>query len=521
MLPALLLLGGLVGCRAQDDRKTLQSSVTRLEQRLTKMDEYLKSLQAEKAQQTADQQKTLQDREAELVRLRQVVAEHERAAKDRAVAQERERAEWKAAVAQQKESLAAEQGKLKKQLDEERARLAERGDADRKKLQAEIEALRDHQRRAEAQAAELQDRARAQERRSAEAERAARAVAEHHAQELEQRSAAQAQERKALEARARDLEQAQKAERDSDRGSLLEKLISERREVEKLRAAVQDDIARARARDGDRARQSDEGVDRLRAENQGLRDKLAAMERELLKAKAGAFAVRATDRPADRGQDQPGPMRGAQRTAPAPTAAAAPMPPPHAAPGGGGTIVVNNEKGEVHIHIHGGSPTVVTHGNAPRVDGGPGKQPKVAPPAPKKKAKAHGDEDEDENEDDDDGDDPKPKARQQTKRAAMFRLLSPGEGEAIEVAPLRLRGQQPFEIELRELPLEEVGKRLESLQLKLDQLGEKKAKGETKPKAPKKDAAKAKDEPQPKERRINDEDAAPIAHFVQLLLGAF
>ena len=42
-VPMSLLLLGLVGCRAQEERKALQNSVTRLEQRLNKLDEALRA----------------------------------------------------------------------------------------------------------------------------------------------------------------------------------------------------------------------------------------------------------------------------------------------------------------------------------------------------------------------------------------------------------------------------------------------------------------------------------------------
>jgi hypothetical protein len=305
VLPALVLMSSLIGCRAQEDRKTLQNSVTRLEQRLVRMDEYLKSLQQGEADKRAQHERQAQERDAELQQLRELLAQHERQAKDRAQAAERQTVEMDRQRAKVQEQFAKERAAAEKQLADERTQLQRQVESERAALREEVRKARQAAEQAEVRSRELAERQRA------------------------------------------ELQRAQ--ERQGDRDGVVEKLAAERREVEKLRAAVQQDVLRAReaaahteraavakAAEGGvaaerRARVQAEETERLRVQNERLKNRLADLERELA-ARAAAHGHAEAALPA----------------------AAAP-----------GSIVVNNEDGQVHFHFHGPTPHVVMPKAAP------------------------------------------------------------------------------------------------------------------------------------------------------------
>ena len=71
--PLIAILVSLAGCRAQSERRSLQNSVTRLEQRLKNLDTYLESLKKGQKEQTTQQASALQDKEREAQKLRNVI----------------------------------------------------------------------------------------------------------------------------------------------------------------------------------------------------------------------------------------------------------------------------------------------------------------------------------------------------------------------------------------------------------------------------------------------------------------
>lgn len=296
VLPAVLLLGCLIGCRAQEDRKNLQNSVTRLEQRLQRMDEYLRSLQQGEVDQRQAQERLAGEREAEVRNLREQLARLELESKARQAAQERAMVELERQRAQIKDQTARQLADVERQFAEERARLLQQLEAERAALRAEV-----------------------QQAHQAAADEVRRATEEH-------------QERLRAELGRRQIEH----------GGLFERLAAERREVEELRASVQQEVARVREATVAAERRShaqQEELQGLRVQNERLRRHAADLERELAHLR-----------------------QEVQRRE-----ASAPTPSPGPAPAGSehGAIIVNNAKGEVHIHIHGQTPQL---------------QPRTAPP---------------------------------------------------------------------------------------------------------------------------------------------
>ncbi len=524
VLSTLVILSGLVGCRAQEDRKNLQNSVTRLEQRLANMDDYLKSLQAGQQKQKEEQSRAQASRDEELHRLQKLLAEHERMAKEHKDKAERQRAEFERAVAQQKEAMAAEMARVKDQLNAERQQMRAHVAEEQKRVEAHaLQAkaaekdtaarMRAEMEKANANVRQNAEKARADMEKASQvaAQRMENALNDAHRQRDEARQLAE-RARHEAEQMKKQLGDSKAASKDhgNDRAALLEGLSNERREISKLRAQVMDDLKAAKSR----GEQGDE-LEKLRAENARLKDRISRFEAEHARLKAAAAA--------DAEKKKMPPMLAAPvaarrvaamtsdlllpPVAPAHSAPATPAPTPahgHAP----GTIIINNEDGEVHIHIHGGSPHVVTNSNKPSVSSATpsaakkpmilslddvkvvGAEPKVRaralPPAvvevetarkvPKAKAKK---------DDDDDGDDENDKPRAKNVKV-MFAPL-----KASDKAPATVEGFDVFG-------------------------APPKKKTESKPVKP-----PARTEEKPKERRINDEDAPPIDSLIQVLLSAF
>ena len=69
LTPLIVLVCGLGGCRAQEERRELQNSVTRLEQRLKSMDQYLKELQQSQGEQQNQRATAVRDKQREAQQL--------------------------------------------------------------------------------------------------------------------------------------------------------------------------------------------------------------------------------------------------------------------------------------------------------------------------------------------------------------------------------------------------------------------------------------------------------------------
>ncbi len=388
VLPALILLSGLVGCRAQEDRKTLQNSVTKLEQRLTRMDDYLKSLQQGQTQEKEAQQDALKKREEEVTKLRELLTQHERAAKEMAQATEKANTNLVKSMKDAQQKLANDQEQArreldtatlqaKRQLDEARAQAKKQSESERAAMQAELNAARDQARRQEAAARQQSEKGHAEAKAREEQTRAMAAHLKATQQEVEKRASDQQDARRSLEAAKQELEamraQLTKAaaagnRRGDDRMQAIERLTAERREVQALRRAVQEDISRAtQDQNQDRARSEQDGekrereMNKLREENERLRNQLETMTRDAVRAQASAAAIK-TDRKPEGGVHaftMAAPKFVAAADAPHPPAPKPPATPtmPHAA--GGNPMVVNIEGSEVHFHFHGNNAPVI------------------------------------------------------------------------------------------------------------------------------------------------------------------
>lgn len=381
--PVSLLVLGLVGCRAQEESKALQNSVTRLEQKLSRLDESMRAQQAE--QEAGKDAKAANDKAiAELKR----ALDEARAKAERAEAGAKQRVEDAMAKARNED-----QGR-QRALDEARARLA------------------DFERRFAEARGELDNRARDTERMRGEAER----------QVQEMRRALEQAQREAGELRQQMARQQGERRGDDGRMEALERLAAERREVEKLRAQVMADVARGKQQDPkpeggkvevapERLKRLSDEMAKLRAENEKLKKALADAKQAMAGGKqadgdrfvfvdvdddglpdARAEARNAPDRrvtvmqlPEGTPPTKPTSKRIASRdgmfvlldegtpptTTTTPSKAApqkwnanspvpAPPMPPAAAPktmtlplAGGGSLTIENEHCEVHIHVHG------------------------------------------------------------------------------------------------------------------------------------------------------------------------
>ena len=350
----------LAGCAAQEDRRNLQGSITRLEQRLERMDEYMKSMQTGQAQQKQERNQALEQAQAELKRLRDLLAAHEqetnqtRRQSEEAQAQlqglrreleaMRDHAQHANLEAQKKSQeqsrLAADLTVARKAAEEQNQKTQEQ----RRRAEELEAAVKQQQNRDRAELAELRsklaDAQRDHEQRQANLTKRAQSIGA----ELE---AARAELKKAEASKAQE-----GAELARERNRAIEKLGAERREIEQLREAVARDLATTKQRtEGKQA----EAIAKLQQENEALRSTLAKLERDR--------ATAATKPPAP-------PMLLSTTPGPNPPAglglAARATKPPAADGAAPGTIVVNNGSGEVHFHFHGTPPKLtVTHDGQP------------------------------------------------------------------------------------------------------------------------------------------------------------
>ncbi len=359
VLPVSLLLLGLVGCRAQEERKALQNSVTRLEQKLNRLDETMRAQQAE--QEAGKDAKAANDQAmADMKR----ALDEARAKAERADAAAKQRIEEAMAKAKQED-----QGRAKA-LEEARARLAE------------------FERRFADARGEMENRARDAERMRGDAER----------QIQEMRRALEQAQREAGEMRQQMARQQGERRGDDGRMEAIERLAAERREIEKLRAQVMADVARSQQQDpkpqGGKIEVAPERLQRLNDEMANLRKVNEALKKAMAEAKqamaggkqadGGRFVFLDVDgdgTPDARAESNGAPdrritvMRKAGATPEKgtvatlddvtpptkipPKGAAVPMPPAAAAKAmmlplpGGGSLTIENEHCEVHIHVHG------------------------------------------------------------------------------------------------------------------------------------------------------------------------
>ena len=389
----------LMSCAAQDERRSLENSVTRLEQRLARMDEYLKSLQSNQTQQKEERLEALQQAQQELARLRELVLSQEKAMREETAATDKKMEALRKAAEQQaaqQEKAAAETRRKEQALAQEAERAKE---ARRKEQAAAQEAERakvaESKARAEQQVLaektrtltqELEQSKKAASDRAAENAKLAKekeALAAAAKQQRDRSVAEQDEIKRQKDANKQQVEdlkrqlatrEADSRKRGDDYSRTVEQLSQERREIERLREAVKNDLATESKRAAEaakkradtqelKAREADEEMAKLRSQNASLKKQVQALEQ-------------AKDQQPARSQPRI-PAAGFDDFGPAPTPARA-APPPARSDAPPGTIIVNNsEGGEVHFHFHGGAPTINQPAQAPRA------APKQAEPAEK------------------------------------------------------------------------------------------------------------------------------------------
>jgi chemotaxis protein histidine kinase CheA len=355
----LVLLSGLVGCRAQEERRSLQNSVTRLEQRLARMDEYLKSLQQGQTQQSKEQADELDARRGEIERLRAICAELEAARKNEQSRHEKDAEEQRRRFEQEIEKARRTVGEVEKRseraMQEQRDAMANEHRQLVAKLDREKQQMREQAASLEREAKELRDQL-------------ARTRAEHeqHAKSTEELRRDLDRARADVEAALKKAHalQGDKAEENALRAALkrseaeqkeLQKKVAHAEEVathhaKKMQAAL-DALAEAKQAATQRTEAAPPPA------NDGLRALLRDVqsERKQIEQLRKQVANDLADKPrSTRVRSLAAPLAPTRSIAPLPVPAPAPAPAP--ATGGTTNITINNAEGEVHLHFHGNAP---------------------------------------------------------------------------------------------------------------------------------------------------------------------
>ena len=114
--PLIAILVSLAGCRAQSERRSLQNSVTRLEQRLKNLDTYLESLKKGQKEQTTQQASAIQNKEREAQKLRNVIEQQEAAISKEREQLDRERAKMRADLQKAKNDMLQSQESMRERM---------------------------------------------------------------------------------------------------------------------------------------------------------------------------------------------------------------------------------------------------------------------------------------------------------------------------------------------------------------------------------------------------------------------
>jgi chromosome segregation ATPase len=315
----------LASVRSQEER-TLQNSVLRVEQRLARLDDYLKSVQEGQQKQQKEKTEALQEARVELTRMRDLVKSQE-AAFQQAEAERKAINEQKKLLEQGLQAANAKVEELNAQVQAGKKVLAQ-GDSDRKKAEADRTVLERSIQEAKTQHRELAQQLEASKKALAQKEAEQKKLAEARrladeklagvqktAKELrdqldreqkERRSAEAAQQKLTAQAKAQEADlqgrtAAAKAKTDAaraeieqlraeleamradvalqqgDRKQVVEQLAAERRQIEQLRKDVAGELTAARraaAHDQERAAAGQNTRD------DGMRQRLAELQRE-------------------------------------------------------------------------------------------------------------------------------------------------------------------------------------------------------------------------------------------------
>ncbi|HEB52590.1 MAG TPA: hypothetical protein ENI87_04960 [bacterium] len=331
--PMIALLCSIVGCRAQDERRELKNSITRLEQKLEATDRYLNNLQKETSVARDAHLQELRQKDAEISKLRGVIERQEAELK-----RQHEELERELRAREEQFRRASEAHQKDRQRTEEKAHEAVRNLEHR---------LQEAQRHAETERARHED---AQQR------------FERRLHELEGQLAKTTAARDELAAK---LEHTQRREHES-RDRAIEQLRRERQAVEKLRAAIEKEIVAAH-----RSREHREAavVAKLKFQNAKLEKELVVLREKLEStvAKSGKATARAPREPSDGAHE----VEGQTVT-------------------GVGTLIIHAEDGTVNVHIHGGTPPApkVTQKATPKAPKAPRRAMRMH--RPRRSGKGHG-----------------------------------------------------------------------------------------------------------------------------------
>ena len=250
--PLIMILVGLVGCRAQSERGNLEKSVTRLEQRLKNIDTYLQTLQANNKEQQAQQITTIQAKDTQLAELRLNIEQQQTLISKQRTELDQERQQRQTEVDQMRKDFAnqqiVERTKVTQQMDAKRVLLAAK-EASEKLQQKELADVRTAmavmERKLAEQKADSKSRQELEDRLT---------TLEQRLDEASQRSTS---ETRKVEQLTKELDQAQAtiealrvskaSEQQALREDAVSQLAKEREEIANLRKAIQKDLKQARS----------------------------------------------------------------------------------------------------------------------------------------------------------------------------------------------------------------------------------------------------------------------------------
>lgn len=344
----LALVCGLAGCRAQGESRALKEAVTKLERQMKEVDRYLDERERDAKQQAKRRSEELAAKELELQQLRRAL----QGKTDELVGA---RAEMNQRVTALEALVAAEQQRAAAQADAAKKDMRAQLDAVTKDLTAKHQA----ERRAAQDARALAERSRkvgeqAQQEILDLQAKLAEATKRSSVFEAQIFASKTASEKAAQRLTALEQELAAAWKKVPDPQRDLDRLEAERAKVRELRAAVEQDLQRAKPA---RTEPADPASDRLRIENDALKQKIRALEARG-SAAPGHQATNA------KRSDGVGDERTLQLH------------------GGGGTVIIHADSGTVHVHI-GGTPAKADA--KPRA-APPPQRVRLLPPANQRKA---------------------------------------------------------------------------------------------------------------------------------------
>ena len=364
--PLIMILVGLVGCRAQSERGNLEKSVTRLEQRLKNIDTYLQTLQANNKEQQAQQVTTIQAKDTQLAKLRLDIEQQQTLISKQRAELDQERQQRQTEVDQMRKDFAnqqiVERTKVTQQMEAKRVLLAAK-EASEKLQQKELADVRAAmavmERKLAGQEADsksrqvLEDRLTTLEQRLDEASQRSSSETrkvEQLTKELNQ-ALATIQALRVSKANDEQIKKEAANRKAASREEAISQLAKEREEIANLRTTILADLNKARS---DQDRQTAVASRQLTAENEQLKNKLRALERAITATEIQNDAAASTTTipsppqlaPVDQVQSPLNHDGSQQQT----NISSDSLP-------GVETLIINAQGGTVNVHIHGAGPS--------------------------------------------------------------------------------------------------------------------------------------------------------------------